>query len=103
VVSASIGSQVSRKLNVGWNVGYSRNKGFSVAGVGAAAQQDFSYWLTGVNVARPLSRSLDVFVNYQLQYQNEDTLGCVGAACSPNVIRNTIGFGVNFHKQPIPF
>ena len=101
VVSASVGSQVSRKLNVGWNVGYSRNKGFTVEG--APAQQDFSYWFTGVNVARPLNRSLDVFVNYQLQYQNINTMGCVGAGCSPNVIRNTIGFGVNFHKQPIPF
>jgi hypothetical protein len=100
-VSASLGSQVLRKLSVGWNVGYSRNKGFVVQG--APAQQDFSYWFTGVNLARPLNRSLDVFVNYELQYQNQNTIGCVGAACSPNVIRSTIGFGVNFHKQPIPF
>jgi hypothetical protein len=101
VVSASIASQVSRTLNVGWNVGYSKNKGFSA--IGTTSEQDLSYWFTGANVAHPVGRSLDVFLNYQLQYQSDDTLGCSGTACSPNVIRNTISFGVNFHKQPIPF
>jgi hypothetical protein len=101
VVSASIGSQVSRTFNVGWNVGYSRNKGF--AAVGTTGEQNFSYWFTGVSVSHPLGRSLDAFMNYQLQYQDTSSLQCIGSGCSSNVIRNTIAFGVNFHKQPIPF
>lgn len=103
VVTGTIGSQVLRTLNVGWTSGYSRNKGFDIAGTTAPAQQSFSYWFTGANLAHPLNRSLDVFMNYQLQYQTTNTTGCVGAGCTPSLIRNQISFGVNLHKQPIPF
>ncbi len=68
-----------------------------------SAEQSYSYWFAGVNVAHPFGRTLDAFANYQLQYQDTNTSGCVGSACSMNVIRHQISFGVNFHKQPIPF
>jgi len=101
IVSGSVGEQVARTFNIAWNAGYSRNKGFTLGT--NSLSQTFGYWFTGVNVTHPIGRSLDVFANYQLQYQDSSTTGCTGTACSTSVIRNQIGFGVNLHKQPIPF
>jgi len=108
VVTGGFNSQVSRTFNAGFTAGYSRNKGFSPTSGSSGASgtsdaQSFSYWFAGVNVAHPIGRSLDIFANYQLQYQNSSTSGCVGNACSTNITRNQIMFGLNLHKQPIPF
>ena len=101
IASGSYNRQVSRTFNVGLTAGYSRNQG--IAGSAGAAEQTFSYWFSGVNVTHPFGRSLDMFINYQFQYQNSGTSGCVGSACSTNITRHQIMFGVNLHKQPIPF
>lgn len=101
IVSGSVSKQVTRTFNLSWNSGYSRNKGFALGTT--ATSQTFGYWFTGVNVSHPFGRSLDAFMNYQLQYQNTDDNTCVGAGCTTSVIRNQIAFGVNLHKQPIPF
>jgi hypothetical protein len=101
IVSGSVGEQVARTINLAWNAGYSRNKGFALGST--ATSQTYGYWFTGVNVAHPIGRLLDVFMNYQLQYQNTDDNTCVGTGCSTSVIRNQIAFGLNLHKQPIPF
>jgi hypothetical protein len=101
VVTGGFNDQVARTFNAGLTVGYSRNRGFAEAGGSAA--QNYSYWFVGVNATHPFGRTLDAFANYQLQYQDLGAGGCVGSACSMNVIRHQISFGVNFHKQPIPF
>jgi len=101
IVSGSVSEQVTRTFNLAWNAGYSRNKGFGLGTTGTS--QTYGYWYTGVNVAHPIGRSLDVFANYQLQYQNTNDNTCVGTGCATSVIRNQIAFGVNLHKQPIPF
>ena len=101
VAQGSFNQQVSRTFNVGFSAGYSRNKGISES-AGSEAQT-YSYWFTGVNVTHPFGRSLDMFMNYQFQYQDSSTSGCVGSACSMNIVRNQIMFGLNVHKQPIPF
>ena len=101
IVTGSVNGQATRTFSLGWNAGYSRNKGFTLGT--NAVSQTYSYWFTGVNVTHPIGRSLDVFANYQLQYQDTSTTACTGTGCSSNVIRNQIAFGVNLHKQPIPF
>lgn len=101
IVSGTLDQQVSRTFNLSWNVGYSRNKGFALGTTPSA--QTYTYWFTGVNVTHPFGRSMDMFLNYQLQYQNNNANTCVGTGCSSSVVRNQIAFGVNLHKQPIPF
>jgi hypothetical protein len=101
IVTGSVGGQITRTFGAGWSMGYSRNQGVAVGTT--PTEQTFSYWFTGVNVTHPVGRSLDFFVNYQLQYQTNNANGCVGSACSADVIRNQIAFGMNLHKQPIPF
>jgi hypothetical protein len=101
IVSGAVSEQVARTFNLQWNAGYSRNKGFALGT--NTSSQTFGYWFTGVNVTHTFGRSLDVFMNYQLQYQDTNANACVGAGCSTSLIRNQIAFGVNLHKQPIPF
>jgi hypothetical protein len=100
--TGGIGEQVSRALYVAWNVGYSRNRGIEVAGT-TTANQTFDYWFTGVNVSHPLGREMNVFLGYQLQYQNSGASVCTGPGCPTSVTRNQITFGFGWHKQPIPF
>jgi hypothetical protein len=104
-VTGTVNRQVSRTFNVGWNAGYSRNRGLAIQGT-TTSNQTYDYWFTGVNVSHPLGRALNVFLNYQLQYQNTNTSICTGtAACGTgtSLTRNQITFGVGWHKQPIPF
>lgn len=100
VVFGSVSGQVTRKVQALWNAGYSRNDGFAV---GSASAQIYNYWFTGVNLSRTFGRSLDMFMNYEFQYQDNSTIGCVGTACSTGVTRNQVALGMNLHKQPIPF
>ncbi len=102
IATGSINDRVARTFNMGFTAGYSRNKGIAVSS-GSSEAQSYSYWFAGVNVAHTIGRSLDIFANYQLQYQNGNTTGCVGSTCSTNITRNQIMFGLNLHKQPIPF
>ena len=94
--------QVSRGLSLAWNMGYSRNRGAQVAAT-TTASQTFDYWFTGVNVSHPMGRSMNVFLNYQLQYQNTGTSVCTGPGCATSLTRNQITFGFGWRKQPIPF
>ena len=94
--------QVSRALNIAWNIGYSRNQGIEVAGT-STANQTFDYWFTGVNVSHSIGRTMNVFLNYQLQYQNNGASVCTGPGCATSLTVNQITFGFGWHKQPIPF
>ena len=100
--TGTVGRQVARTLSVSWNVGYSRNRGIQLAGT-TTANQTFDYWFTGVNLSHPLGRTMNVFLNYQLQYQNTGASVCTGPGCSGSLTRNQITFGFGWHKQPVPF
>jgi hypothetical protein len=101
IVSGAFGGPINRTSNYSINAGYSRNHGFLVGD--ATISQTFDYWYTGASYTKTIGRNVDLFLNYQLQYQTSGTGGCVGAGCSQDTLRNQISFGVNLHKQPIPF
>jgi hypothetical protein len=104
VVSGTLDQQVARTFHLSLSAGYSRNRGIAgLTGSTGSVAQSYSYWYGGANLTHPFGRTLDMFINYQFQYQDASTSGCVGSACTMNTIRNQIMFGVNFHKQPIPF
>ena len=80
VALGTVSGQVTRKVQAMWNAGYSRNEGFAVGT--SSASQIYNYWFTGVNLSRTIGRSLDMFMNYEFQYQDNSASGCVGTACS---------------------
>jgi hypothetical protein len=100
--TGTVSRQLSRTFDVSANVGYSRNRGIQVAGT-TAANETFDYWFAGANVSHPLGRTMNVFLNYQLQYQNTGASVCSGPGCAGSLTRNQIIFGFGWHKQPIPF
>jgi hypothetical protein len=103
-VTGGVNRQVSRTFNVGWNIGYSRNRGLAINGT-TTSNQTYDYWFTGVNVSHPLGRTLNIFLNYQLQYQNTNLSLCTGTvACgmATSLTRNQVTFGLGWHKLPIP-
>ena len=102
IVTGTFSEQLSRTFSGAFSAGYSRNRGIATTS-GTSEAQSYSYWFAGVNVAHPIGRSLDIFANYQLQYQDSNTSGCTGSSCSMNIIRHQIAFGLNLHRQPIPF
>jgi len=101
IASGSLNGQLSRTFNAGVTGGFSRNQGFAITN--SLASQTFDYWFAGVNLTRNFGRNIDLFLNYQFQYQNGDVGNCTGTACLTNVTRHQISVGVNLHKQPIPF
>ncbi len=104
IATGTYSQRISRTFGLDINGGYSRNRGIAAsAGSTGSEAQTYSYWFSGVNVTHPFGRSLDMFVNYQFQYQDANTSGCTGSACTTNTIRNQFMFGLNLHKQPIPF
>jgi hypothetical protein len=101
ILTGTIGGPINRTSNVSGNFGYSRNSGFAVGN--STVSQNYNYWFAGGTYSKTLGRNVDLFVNYQLQYQKSSDGGCVGASCSQDILRNQISFGVNLHRQPIPF
>jgi hypothetical protein len=101
--TATASRQVARTFSVGWNAGYSRNHGIGVVGATTDTNETFDYWFTGVNVSHPLGRTMNVFLNYQLQYQNTGASVCTDPGCAGSITRNQITFGFDWRKQPIPF
>jgi hypothetical protein len=102
-VTGSVNSQVSRTFSVGWNLGYSRNRGLAVSGT-TTANQVYDYWFTGANLTHPLGRTMNVFLNYQLQYQTSASTICTpGAVCPTSLTRNQITFGFGWRRQPNSF
>jgi hypothetical protein len=103
-LTGSVTRQLSRTFSGGWDLGYARNVGTLVAGgTPATTNQNFDYWFTGARLSHPWGRSLNLFLYYQLQYQNSTSVVCTGATCPTSYVRNEISFGLGWRKQPIPF
>jgi len=101
--TGTVSRQVSRAFNVSGNAGYSRNRGIQVVGITTPANETFDYWFAGANVSHPLGRTMNIFLSYQLQYQNTGASVCTGPGCAGSLTRNQVIFGFGWHKQPIPF
>jgi hypothetical protein len=103
-VTGSVNRQLTRTFSGGWNGGYSRNHGLSTNET-TFVNQTFNYWFTGLNLNHPWGRTMNLYVNYQLQYQEANTSICTvpTPACGASVTRNTITVGLGWHKQPTPF
>ena len=103
-VRGTVTRQFSRNFSGSWDMGYARNSGpLLVVGTQATTIQNFDYWFTGVQVSHPLSRTIHLFLRYNLQYQTSSASSCTGNACPINVPRNQISLGLAWHGQPISF
>lgn len=102
-VSGSAVHQFSRTLNGSFNFGYSRNSGLAAFTASTTTDQAYSYWFSGVNLAHPIGRSLNLFLNYQLQYQDSNSQFCVGPTCGTSIVSHQVSVGFSWRDHPITF
>ena len=108
-VTGTISRPLSRTFSGGLNFGFSRNDGLAVASAltptttTTSGEQGYDYWFGGGSLTHPFNRRMDLFVNYQLQYQTSGATFCVGATCQTSAIRHTISVGLNWRGRPVTF
>jgi hypothetical protein len=103
-VSGYVNRQLTRTLNGGVIVGYARNNGLGTGALNStAANQTFDYWYSGVTLNKSWGRMLNLFFNYQLQYQNSNATFCVGPTCGGSLVRHMISAGFSWHDHPLAF
>jgi hypothetical protein len=103
-VTGSANRQLSRTFSGNWNLSYGRNNGLTVNGPTATlANQTFGYWSNNVGVNHLMGRTMNVSLNYSLQYQNSNSAFCVGPTCGSSIVRHQIMFSLGWHDHPIPF
>jgi hypothetical protein len=100
-VTGTASRVLSRSLNGGLNFGYSRNSGLTTAST--PSNQTYSYWFGGGNLSHPWGRRLNLFVNYQLEYQNSNSSFCVGPTCGDTFVRHLISIGLGWRDHPLAF
>jgi hypothetical protein len=102
--TGSANRQLSRDVNGNVSFGYSHNTGLNALSAPTTpTTQSYGYWFGGVGFTRTWGRTLDLNLNYLVQYQTSNSTFCVGPSCVTNLVRNQISFGVNWHRQPIAF
>jgi hypothetical protein len=102
-VSGSVSHQFSRTFNGNFSCGYARNSGLAAATAATTTDQIYGYSFGGVNLARTIGRSLSLFLNYQVQYQDSNSQFCVGPTCGTSVVRHLVSMGFSWRDHPIAF
>lgn len=100
-VSGSINSQLSRSLNGGFVLGYARNQGLNVTAP-TPSNQSYNYWFSGVNFGHRWGHSTNLFLSYQVQFQDSNTGFCVGTTCGKSFLRHTVSLGIDWRSRPVP-
>lgn len=101
-VSGYVTQALSRAATGGFNFGYARNRAIGVLDP-ADSGQVYGYWFGGVNWAHLLSRTANLSVAYQIQYQEANTGFCIGVECGQNVIRHEVSMTFGWRARPIAF
>jgi hypothetical protein len=106
VVTGAATRQLTRGLSGGVTVGFSRNTGpVATAAVPPTyVNQTYDYWYTGASLTHPLNRTMNLSLNYQMQYQNSNSAFCIGTTqCATNVLVNTFSVELGWQKHPTLF
>jgi hypothetical protein len=105
-LEAHLSQNFGRVWGGSFGAGSAHNRGLAgvqlLAGVQPTVPSEaFNTWYASVEVGRPLGRTADLFVAYNLQRQNSAVPLCAGTLCAKNVVRHQISFGFDWHHQPI--
>ena len=101
-LEASVTRELSRTTNFRIDGGYARNGALAVPGF-STFNQNYNYWFGGANLNRPVGRSVDVFLSYQVQFQDSNVNFCLGPNCTTSFTRHLISAGVSWQSRPMLF
>jgi hypothetical protein len=103
IVSGVATRQVTHTLSATWTMGYSRNSGAGIlttpASTSITQNYDYNYWFTGVNLTRTFGRSTNVYLGYQVQYQDSSSRPCPVAPCSTSFVNHQIYAGLGWNPR----
>jgi hypothetical protein len=100
MVTASLGRELSRRVDGVLNMGYANNRAMTQSSA-ATARPSYDYVHAGVTLSREMGRHMSMYLNYSVQRQVANTSLCEGATCSRVYFQQVGGFGINWHAQPI--
>lgn len=101
LVTGTASRALSRSLDGGLQFGYSRNSGLTTTST--SSNQVYGYWFGGANLSHPWGRTLNVFVNYQVEFQSSNASFCVGPACTDSLTRHLVSIGLGWRDHPLAF
>ncbi len=103
-VNGYVSHQLSRTFSGTLNVGYSRNNGLTVATPKTpTANQTYGYWTSNVALNHTMGRTMNMSLNYLLQYQNSNSPFCVGPTCGSSFVRHEVSLSFGWHERPLVF
>jgi hypothetical protein len=98
--SGSINKQLFRTINGGYVMGYARNRGLNVAAP-TPSNQTYNYVFGGVNIAHPWGRSKNIFLTYEVQFEDSNAAFCAGTTCGNGFVRHMVSFGLDWRPSPV--
>lgn len=102
IVTGTVNHQISRTFSGGIDFGYARNEGLNIDTT-TPSNQVYGYWFGGITANHTWGREVNLFVNYQFQYQDSNSAFCIGPTCGSNFIRHVVSVGVSWRDHPIAF
>jgi hypothetical protein len=103
-VTGSASRQLSRTFSGVWSLSYARNNGLTVNAPGSTTlNQTFDYWSTNIGLNHRMGRTMNLGLNYLLQYQNSDSAFCVGPTCGSSFVVNQVLISFGWHDHPLSF
>lgn len=101
-VSGYVTQVLARAATGGFNFGYARNRAIGVLDP-TDSGQIYGYWFGGVNWSHLLSRTANLSLAYQVQYQEANAGFCIGVACGQSVIRHEVSMTFGWRARPLAF
>jgi hypothetical protein len=100
-VSGSASRQLTRRVNGTLTIGYSRNTGIAITPTSKLTpfDQTYNYWFSGVSATRTFSRSMNLSLGYQAQYQISNFSFCVNPMCGTSYLTHQIYVDLGWHPR----
>jgi len=101
-ITGGLDHQVSRRFNGAVSAGYAWNKSLAGRG-GVIPGSSFRSLEGGATLSRQLSRTMSLFVSYQIQRETADVSVCLDAQCGRTFLRHVASVGINWQGRAIAF
>ena len=98
-VTASLSRPLSRSWGSSFSAGYARNTALAIPGF-ETFSQSYNYWFGRATLNHSWTRTLNLFLSYQMNYQDSNSAFCAGPTCGTNVIINSVSVGLDWLPRP---
>ena len=101
-VTGSVTHQVGRSMGLTLSSGYARNKALAIP-FSVFVNQSYNNLFGSAVLTHPLGRAMNLTMAYEGQYQDSNTVFCIGPTCSTNLVIHQITVGLSWQGGPAVF